>query len=106
MNFKLGIIPAGSTDCTAYSVHGVNDPITSALHAIRGDVLGLDVACIFAGDGGVCTSDDSGDSTKAKAGHFLRYAINSICFGFLGDLIDKSEMLRWLGIPSFSLTFS
>ncbi|RXN00714.1 Ceramide kinase [Acipenser ruthenus] len=35
-NLRIGIIPAGSTDCICYATVGVNDPVTSALHIIVG----------------------------------------------------------------------
>ncbi|XP_053149654.1 ceramide kinase-like isoform X3 [Hemicordylus capensis] len=33
---RIGIIPAGSTDCICFATVGINDPITSALHIIIG----------------------------------------------------------------------
>ncbi|KAM4676055.1 ceramide kinase [Discoglossus pictus] len=33
-NLRIGIIPAGSTDCVCFSSVGINDPVTSALHII------------------------------------------------------------------------
>ncbi|XP_010172134.1 ceramide kinase-like, partial [Antrostomus carolinensis] len=33
-NIRIGIIPAGSTDCICYSTVGISDPVTSALHII------------------------------------------------------------------------
>uniref|UniRef100_A0A803VXU5 Ceramide kinase n=1 Tax=Ficedula albicollis TaxID=59894 RepID=A0A803VXU5_FICAL len=35
-NIRIGIIPAGSTDCICYSTVGISDPVTSALHIIVG----------------------------------------------------------------------
>ncbi|XP_028934851.1 ceramide kinase isoform X3 [Ornithorhynchus anatinus] len=35
-NLRIGIIPAGSTDCVCYATVGTNDPVTSALHIIVG----------------------------------------------------------------------
>uniref|UniRef100_A0A493TEI9 Ceramide kinase n=2 Tax=Anas TaxID=8835 RepID=A0A493TEI9_ANAPP len=35
-NIRIGIIPAGSTDCVCYSTVGISDPVTSALHIIVG----------------------------------------------------------------------
>ncbi|XP_051974746.1 ceramide kinase-like isoform X2 [Xyrauchen texanus] len=33
---RIGIIPAGSTDCVCYATVGSNDPVTSALHIVVG----------------------------------------------------------------------
>ncbi|XP_077957751.1 ceramide kinase isoform X2 [Gasterosteus aculeatus] len=33
---RIGIIPAGSTDCICFATVGTNDPVTSALHVIVG----------------------------------------------------------------------
>ncbi|MEQ2295173.1 hypothetical protein AMECASPLE_011387 [Ameca splendens] len=35
-SLRIGIIPAGSTDCICFATVGTNDPITSALHIIVG----------------------------------------------------------------------
>ncbi|XP_077373867.1 uncharacterized protein LOC144016521 isoform X1 [Festucalex cinctus] len=35
-SLRIGIIPAGSTDCICFATVGTNDPVTSALHIIVG----------------------------------------------------------------------
>ncbi|XP_072286690.1 ceramide kinase-like isoform X3 [Pyxicephalus adspersus] len=35
-SLRIGIIPAGSTDCVCFATMGINDPVTSALHIIIG----------------------------------------------------------------------
>ncbi|MGH0170208.1 UNVERIFIED_CONTAM: hypothetical protein FKN15_060282 [Acipenser sinensis] len=45
-SLRIGIIPAGSTDCVCFATVGVNDPITSALHIIIGDSQPLDVCSV------------------------------------------------------------
>ena len=86
---RAGVIPSGSTDATAFTVHGTNDAVTAALHCALGESIGLDVAAVFNGR--------AAPRNAHAPGAFLRYAINTISFGFLGDVIDKSETLRWLG---------
>ena len=34
---RVGLIPAGSTDCVAMCLHGNRDPTTAALHIALGD---------------------------------------------------------------------
>ena len=38
-DIRVGLIPAGSTDCVALCLHGNNDPVTAALHIVLGDRL-------------------------------------------------------------------
>ncbi|KAF9603169.1 hypothetical protein IFM89_034502 [Coptis chinensis] len=42
--FRLGIIPAGSTDAIVVCTTGTRDPITSALHIVLGRRVSLDIA--------------------------------------------------------------
>jgi len=42
--FRLGIIPAGSTDSIVLSSTGVRDPVTSSLHVVLGKRACLDIA--------------------------------------------------------------
>ena len=34
---RIGVIPGGSTDALAYSLHGARDVVTAALHIVLGD---------------------------------------------------------------------
>ena len=34
---RIGVIPGGSTDALAYSLHGARDVVTAALHIVVGD---------------------------------------------------------------------
>lgn len=79
------MIPSGSTDATAYSVHGTNDAVTAALHCVLGETVGLDVACVFNGR--------STPGNERPPGSFLRYAINTISFGFLGDVCTTQSCI-------------
>ena len=36
-DIRVGLIPAGSTDCVAMCLHGNNDPVTAALHIALGE---------------------------------------------------------------------
>ena len=69
----------GSTDTVAYSTCGINDPITSTLHIIVGDRIGIDIATVHQGN------------------QFLRYNISLLGYGFYGDCIVDSERNRWMG---------
>ncbi|XP_013923296.1 PREDICTED: ceramide kinase, partial [Thamnophis sirtalis] len=76
---RIGIIPAGSTDCVCFATVGTNDPVTSALHIIIGDSQPLDVCSIW------------------HDGMLLRYSVSLTGYGFYGDVASTSEKHRWMG---------
>nr|XP_006120479.1 ceramide kinase isoform X1 [Pelodiscus sinensis] len=78
-NIRIGIIPAGSTDCICYATVGVADPVTSALHIILGDSQPLDVSSIHHNNA------------------FLKYTVSLLGYGFYGDILKDSEKKRWMG---------
>ncbi|XP_053572591.1 ceramide kinase isoform X2 [Bombina bombina] len=78
-NIRIGIIPAGSTDCVCFATVGVNDPVTSALHIILGDSQPLDVCSIH------------------HKNMFLKYSVSLVGYGFYGDVLKGSEKNRWMG---------
>ncbi|ERE86458.1 ceramide kinase-like protein [Cricetulus griseus] len=83
---RIGIIPAGSTDCICYSTVGTNDAETSALHIIVGDSLAIDVSSVHH------------NST------LLRYSVSLLGYGFYGDLIKDSEKKRWMGLIRYDFS--
>uniref|UniRef100_A0A8D0XP51 DAGKc domain-containing protein n=1 Tax=Sus scrofa TaxID=9823 RepID=A0A8D0XP51_PIG len=83
---RIGIIPAGSTDCVCYSTVGTNDVETSALHIILGDSLSMDVSSVHHG------------------GTLLRYFVSLLGYGFYGDLIKDSEKKRWMGLVRYDFS--
>ncbi|XP_059894312.1 ceramide kinase [Gadus macrocephalus] len=84
-SLRIGIIPAGSTDCVCYSTTGTNDPVTSALHIILGDTQPMDVCSVH--------SDAA----------FLRYSVSLLGYGFYGDVLANSERNRWMGPLRYDL---
>ncbi|KAM7134307.1 ceramide kinase-like isoform 2-T2 [Macrochelys suwanniensis] len=76
---RIGIIPAGSTDCICFATVGTNDPVTSALHIIIGDSQPLDVCSVH------------------HHQQLLRYAVSLVGYGFYGDVVSDSERHRWMG---------
>ncbi|KAG7454409.1 hypothetical protein MATL_G00259410 [Megalops atlanticus] len=76
---RIGIIPAGSTDCICYATVGINDPVTSALHIIVGDSQPLDVCSVHHNN------------------TFLKYSVSLLGYGFYGDVLADSERKRWMG---------
>ncbi|CAM4705773.1 unnamed protein product [Caretta caretta] len=76
---RIGIIPAGSTDCICFATVGTNDPVTSALHIIIGDSQPLDVCSVHHHE------------------RLLRYAVSLVGYGFYGDVVSDSERHRWMG---------
>lgn len=82
---RIGIIPAGSTDCICFSTVGTNDPVTSALHIIVGDSQPMDVCSVH------------------HNSSFLRLFVSLLGYGFYGDVLTESERKRWLGPARYDL---
>lgn len=85
-SLRIGIIPAGSTDCICFATVGTNDPVTSALHIIVGDSQPMDVCSVHHND------------------IFLRYSVSLLGYGFYGDVLTDSETKRWLGPARYDLS--
>ncbi|XP_070848552.1 ceramide kinase [Chaetodon trifascialis] len=85
-SLRIGIIPAGSTDCICFATVGANDPVTSALHIIVGDSQPMDVCSVHHKDA------------------FLRYSVSLLGYGFYGDVLTDSERKRWLGPARYDLS--
>ncbi|XP_033220098.1 ceramide kinase isoform X2 [Belonocnema kinseyi] len=75
----VGVIPGGSTDTVAYSLHGTTDVQTAAIHIIFGDTAGLDLSSVH--------SNNS----------LLRLYASVVSYGYLGDVMLDSEKFRWMG---------
>ncbi|XP_053774798.1 ceramide kinase-like protein isoform X2 [Desmodus rotundus] len=73
----LGIIPAGSTNVLAHSLHGIAHVVTATLHIIMGHVQPVDV-CTF-----------------STAGRLLRFGFSAM-FGFGGRTLALAEKHRWM----------
>ncbi|EEB20397.1 Ceramide kinase, putative [Pediculus humanus corporis] len=79
VKIPVAIIPCGSTDCIAYSLNGTQDRKTAAIFAVSGFRCGLDVCSVYS-QKGLC-----------------RYFLGLLAYGFLGDVLKKSEKHRWMG---------
>lgn len=75
----VAVIAAGSTNAVAYTIHGTDDPKTGMLHIVLGTPLPLDVASIH---------NDAG---------IVRFIIGQMSYGYLADVMQRSENLRWMG---------
>ncbi|XP_023657464.2 ceramide kinase-like protein isoform X2 [Paramormyrops kingsleyae] len=82
----LGVIPAGSTDIVACSVHGISHPVTAAMHIIMGHRQAVDV------------------SSFSSQGRLIRFGF-SCMFGFGGRTLALAEKHRWMP-PSQRLEFA
>ncbi|XP_043569639.1 ceramide kinase isoform X2 [Chiloscyllium plagiosum] len=85
-DLRIGIIPAGSTDCICYATVGTNDPITSALHIIIGDSQPIDVSSVH------------------HKHMFLKYSVSLLGYGFYGDTLIDSEKNRWMGPSRYNFS--
>eukprot|EP00070_Physeter_catodon_P039634 XP_028346528.1 ceramide kinase isoform X3 [Physeter catodon] len=83
---RIGVIPAGSTDCVCYSTVGTSDAETSALHIVVGDSLSMDVSSVH------------------HNGTLLRYSVSLLGYGFYGDIIKDSEKKRWMGLVRYDFS--
>lgn len=83
---RIGIIPAGSTDCICYATVGANDPVTSALHIIVGDSQPMDVCSVH------------------HHNTFLKYSVSLLGYGFYGDVLTDSERKRWMGPARYDIS--
>ncbi|KAM5145512.1 LOW QUALITY PROTEIN: ceramide kinase-like [Mantella aurantiaca] len=84
-SLRIGIIPAGSTDCVCFATMGINDPVTSALHIIIGDTQPMDVCASY------------------HDGQLMRYSVSLIGYGFFGDVLRESENMRCVGPMRYDL---
>lgn len=82
----IAIIPAGSTDTIAYSLHGTSDVQTSAIHLVLGQRRGLDICSVRNRDG------------------IIRFCTSVMGYGYLGDVAAKSEKYRWMGTKRYEYT--
>lgn len=76
---RVGHIPAGSTDAVACTLNGTRSAFTAAMHVALGDGVPLDVLRI--------------DSEEGKT----EFAVSMASYGFMGDLMEASEKVRWMG---------
>ncbi|XP_030638566.1 ceramide kinase [Chanos chanos] len=83
---RIGIIPAGSTDCICFATVGTNDPVTSALHIVIGDSQPMDVCSVHHNN------------------TFLRYSVSLLGYGFFGDVLTDSERKRWMGPARYDIS--
>lgn len=83
--FRIGHIPAGSTDAVACTLNGTRSTFTAAVHVVLGDSVPLDVLRL---DPQVGRPD---------------FATCMVSYGFMGDLMAESENLRWLGPMRYEL---
>uniref|UniRef100_A0A8C7AIE0 Ceramide kinase like n=1 Tax=Neovison vison TaxID=452646 RepID=A0A8C7AIE0_NEOVI len=73
----LGLIPAGSTNVLAHSLHGIPHVVTATLHIIMGHIQPVDV-CTF-----------------STTGKLLRFGFSAM-FGFGGRTLALAEKNRWM----------
>lgn len=85
-SIPVGIIPGGSTNTIAYCLHGNTDIVTSVLHIIFGDRLGLDLVGVY-------------DESK-----LLRLYASVLSYGYLGDVAYQSDAYRWMGPKRYDYT--
>ncbi|OAY81230.1 Ceramide kinase [Ananas comosus] len=79
--FRLGIIPAGSTDAIVLSTTGIRDPVTSALNIVLGRKMLLDIAQVVRWKA----------SPSPRDLPSVHYAASFAGYGFYGDVIKESE---------------
>ena len=83
---RIGQIPAGSTDTISCTAHGVRSAVSSALHVIVGDRMRMDVL-----------------EVRSREGE-CRYSCSTTSYGFIGDVLDSSETMRWMGPARYDIS--
>lgn len=81
---RIGIIPAGSTDTVVVSTTGTRSAETATLHIVIGDRMDIDIV-------------------RLQAGEETRYVSSFVGFGFFGEVIRRSESMRWMGPLRYSI---
>ncbi len=76
---RVGVIPSGSTDVVAYTLHGTSDPESAAMHIVMGNERRVDAMGVFVADKLRC------------------FAVTIASRGFFGNNVAWSERLRWMG---------
>ena len=78
-SIRIAQLPAGSTDAVACTINGCRSAVTAALHVVVGDRALLDVL-----------------EVRTQEGQ-CRYACSAAAYGFIGDVLGRSESMRWMG---------
>ncbi|KNC85080.1 hypothetical protein SARC_02708 [Sphaeroforma arctica JP610] len=76
---RIGIIPAGSTNCVLYSAQGGDDVTTAVLQIVLGSRMSLDLGSVWEGK------------------RLKTYFASMGAYGFFGDVVHMSENHRWMG---------
>lgn len=84
----IGVIGAGSTDANSFGILGTNDVITATLNIILGNQINIDVCSVH----------------SYERDNLLRFVSTFVGYGYFGDVIRKSEKLRWLGPSRYDIT--
>lgn len=79
----VAVIPAGSTDTVAFSLHGTCDVLTAAIHMVLGQKRGLDICSVQNPQG------------------LIRFCASVMSYGYLGDIALQSEKYRWMGTKRY-----
>ncbi|XP_055857698.1 ceramide kinase [Episyrphus balteatus] len=79
----VAVIPAGSTDTVAFSLHGTCDVATAAIHMVLGQKRGLDICSVQNPNG------------------LIRFCASVMSYGYLGDIALQSEKYRWMGTKRY-----
>ena len=97
-HIPLGIVPAGSTDATAMSIMGTNDPVTAAIHIALGvyshiDLIEVRTARIKTGDG-QSISPSLQEVECLRNTQNVRYIAGALLYGYFGEVMRRSESDR------------
>ncbi|KNC86645.1 hypothetical protein, variant [Sphaeroforma arctica JP610] len=84
---RFGMIPGGSTNTVALSVHGTDDIVTSILKIIAGNRQPLDLC-----------------KTTTLHGDHLTYSASMVAYGFYAEGVNKAEGFRFMGPMRYDVT--
>ena len=84
----IGVIPCGTSNALAYTIHGTDDRETALIHILMGNRLESDVLSMI-----------------EPSGHFLGFAVTLISFGFIAGAIHASKSCKLKGPNKYKASF-
>ncbi|VDO83347.1 unnamed protein product [Soboliphyme baturini] len=87
-SYLLHVNYIGSTNALACTVHGTDDVLTAILEIALNDNCGVDLCSIHCGD------------------RFFKFACTAVAYGYFGDVLKGSEMLRCFGPSRYLISGS
>ncbi|OWF54540.1 ceramide kinase-like [Mizuhopecten yessoensis] len=76
----IGHIPTGTANVMSYCCNGCVDIVTATLSIIKGNTRPIGASGVYSG------------------GKLIRYSLVGVSSGFIADMMDRRDQLRWMGM--------